>query len=176
MSHFFELLVTRRSIRKYLSTPIEEEKIQMLTHAALMSPASKRSNPWEFIMVQNSDMLEKLSESRIHATHPLKGAPLGIVIIADTNKSDIWIEDASISATIIQMQAHDLGLGSCWLQIYNRQKDETTSAEEYVRGLLNIPSHYAVLNIISIGYPDEQKKPFEMDKLAIDKIHMESFQ
>src|SRR5665647_31649 len=175
MNSFFELLKTRRSIRKYLPKAVEQEKINQITNAALMSPASKRSNPWEFIVVQDAEMLRKLSDSRPHGSQLLANAPLGIVVIADTNKSDVWIEDASISAIIMQLQAHDLGLGSCWVQVYNRQKDETTSTEEYIRHILGIPSHYAVLNIISIGYPNEERKPYEIEKLATDKIHTEKF-
>lgn len=175
MNTFFELLKTRRSIRKYLVKAVEPELIDKITKAVLMSPASKRSNPWEFIVVQNPEMLQKLAICRPTGSHFLSESPLGIVIVADTNKSDVWIEDASIAAIIMQLQAHDLGLGSCWIQVYNRQKDENTSAEEYIRKLLNIPDHYAVLNIVSIGYPNEERKPYEVEKLAIEKIHTECF-
>jgi len=175
MISFFDLLKTRRSIRKYLPQAVEAEKISKITNAVLMSPASKRSNPWEFIVVQNSETLRKLSDSRAHGSQFLADSPLGIVIIADTTKSDIWIEDASIAAIIMQLQAQDLGLGSCWIQIYGREKDEITTSEEYIRTLLNIPSHFAVLNIISIGYPNEERKPYEEEKLPVEKIHTEKF-
>jgi nitroreductase len=59
--------------------------------------------------------------------------------------------------------------------VYGRQKDEATSTESYIRELLDIPAHYAVLNIISIGYPDEARKPFDEDKLPVEKIHSEKF-
>ena len=140
-----------------------------------MSPASKRSNPWEFIVVQDSEMLLKLSESRPHGSQLLANSPLGIVVIADTTKSDIWMEDASIASIIIQLQAHDLGLGTCWVQVYGREKDENTTAEEYIRELLNIPSHFAVLNIVSIGYSNEIRKEYDEDKLPVEKIHTEKF-
>jgi len=175
MTSFFDLLKSRRSIRKYLPKAVEVSKINQITNAALMSPASKRSNSWEFIVVQDAEMLQKLAESRPHGSQLLTDSPLGIIVIADTTKSDIWIEDASIAAIIMQLQAQDLGLGSCWVQVYNRQKDETTSTEEYIRRLLGIPSHYAVLNIVSIGYPNEERKPYEVEKLAIDKIHTDKF-
>ncbi len=175
MTNFFDLLKTRRSIRKYLPKAVEPEKIKKISTAALMSPASKRSNPWEFIIVEDKDTMRKLSECRANGSKLLENAPLGIVVIADTTKSDVWIEDASISALILQLQAHDLGLGSCWVQIYNREKDDTITAEEYVRQLLDIPAHYAVLNVVSIGYPDEDRKPYDEEKLAYDKIHTEKF-
>jgi nitroreductase len=175
MTSFFELLKNRRSIRKYSIKSIEPEKINKILQAALMSPASKRSNPWEFIVVEGKDTLQKLANSRPHGSQLLSGSPLGIVVIADTTKSDIWMEDASIASIIIQLQAQDLGLGSCWVQVYGRQKDEETSTEEFIHQLLDIPSHYAVMNIISIGYPDEDRKPYDENKLMTEKIHTEKF-
>ena len=175
MDSFFELVKTRRSIRKYLDKPIEQEKIKQITTAALMSPASKRSNPWEFVVIEDKNTLKKLSECRPHGSTMLENAPLGIVVIADTTKSDVWLEDVSIAALIIQLQAHELGLGSCWVQVYNREKEQGLLAEEYIKELLNIPSHYGVLNIVSIGYPDEDRKPYDLEKLPYEKVHSEKF-
>lgn len=175
MTSFFDLLKTRRSIRKYLPKPVEQEKIDIITKAALMSPASKRSNPWEFIVIQDPSMLRKLAASRLQSSQFLAESPLGIVVIADTTKSDVWMEDASIAAIIMQLQVQDLGLGSCWIQIYGRQKDEHTSSEADIRSLLDIPDHFAVLNIVSIGYANEERKPYDEEKLLIEKIHAEKY-
>ncbi|HHT23605.1 MAG TPA: NAD(P)H nitroreductase [Bacteroidales bacterium] len=172
---FYDLLKNRRSIRKYTDQKVEKEKIEKITKAALMSPASKRSNPWEFIVVEDKEMLQKLSETRTHGSQLLAGSPLGIVVIADPAKSDVWIEDASIAALNIQLQAQDLGLGSCWVQVYAREHTEEISAEEYVRNLLNIPEEYGVLCVISIGYKDEERKPYDEEKLAYNKIHFEKY-
>lgn len=175
MNSFFELLKTRRSIRKYLPKVVEQEKIDLITKATLMSPASKRSNSWEFVVVQDKATLQKLADCRPHGSQFLAESPLGIVVIADTTKSDVWIEDVSIASIIMQLQVQDLGLGSCWIQVYNRHKDDQTTTESYIRNLLNIPEHFAVLNIISIGYPNEERKPYDESKLAIEKIHSEKF-
>jgi len=175
MTSLIELLKIRRSIRKYLPKDIEQEKIDQITRAALMSPASKRSNPWEFIVVKEKQMLYKLSKCRSHSSQMLENSPLGIIVIADKTKSDVWIEDASIAAIIMQLQAQDLGLGSCWIQVYGRDMDEQKTTEEYICELLNIPENYSVLCIISIGYPNEERKPFDIENLATDKIHSEIF-
>jgi nitroreductase len=175
MTSFFELLKSRRSIRKYLPKSVEPEKINKIIQAALMSPASKRSNPWEFIVVEDKSTLQKLADSRPHGSQLLAGSPLGIVVLADTTKSDVWMEDASVASIIIQLQAQDLGLGSCWVQVYGRSKDESTTTEAFIRQLLDIPAHYAVLNVISIGYPDEDRKPYDENKLMTEKIHTEKF-
>ena len=136
-----------------------------------MSPTSKRSNTWEFVVIQDAEMLKKLANCRPNGSQLLSDSPLGIVIIADTTKSDVWIEDASIAAIIMQLQAQDLGLGSCWVQVYKREKDENTTADEYIRSLLNIPAQYAILNIVSIGYPNEERDCHDEEKLQIQKIH-----
>lgn len=172
---FQKLLQTRRSIRKFQSQEVEQEKVDQILQAALMSPASKRTNPWEFIIVKNSETLQKLAESRPHGSQLLAGAPMAIVVIADTNKSDVWVEDCSIASIIIQLQAHELGLGSCWVQVRGRNKDENLTTENVIRDLLEIPSHYSVENVIAIGYPNEEKKPFDSEKLAFNKIHTEKF-
>ncbi len=172
---FYKLLKNRRSIRKYTDQKIDSETIKKITTAALMSPASKRSNPWEFIVIEDKETLGKLADSRPHGSQLLAGAPLGIAVIADRAKSDVWIEDASIAALIIQLQAQDLGLGSCWVQIYARERNEHQTAEEYAREILNIPDDYGVLCIISIGHKDEERRPYDEDKLAYNKIHSEKY-
>lgn len=175
MNSFFDLLKNRRSIRKYLPTAVEQDKISLITKAALMSPSSKRSNPWEFIVIQDTETLQKLAGCRPHGSQFLAESPLGIIVTADTTKTDVWMEDASIAAIIMQLQAQDLGLGSCWIQVYGRNKDDETATESYIRGLLDIPEHFAVLSIISIGYPNEERKPYDEGKLAVDKVHTEKF-
>jgi nitroreductase len=175
MNSFFDLLKNRRSIRKYLPTAVEQDKISLITKAALMSPSSKRSNTWEFIVIQDTETLQKLAGCRPHGSQFLAESPLGIIVTADTTKTDVWMEDASIAAIIMQLQAQDLGLGSCWIQVYGRNKDDETATESYIRGLLDIPEHFAVLSIISIGYPNEERKPYDESKLAVDKVHTEKF-
>lgn len=172
---FYDLLKTRHSIRKYLPKKVEPEIIDKILRAALMSPASKRSNPWEFIVIQDNIILKKLADSRPHGSQLLSESPLGIIIVADTTKSDVWIEDASIAATLIQLQAHESGLGSCWVQVRGRFKNDNLSTENYIKELLNIPENFAVLCIVSIGYPAEIKKPFEDTKLQTSKIHFEKY-
>lgn len=172
-NYFFELLKNRRSIRKYQSQKVEPGKIDLILKAALMSPASKRTNGWEFWVIEQTETLEKMADCRPFGSKLLANAPLAIVVTADPEKSDVWFEDASIAAIIIQLEAAELGLGSCWVQIYNREKDENHSAEQYIKELLHIPEHLRVLCAIAIGYKDEERKPYDIEKLAYDKIHFQ---
>ena len=165
-----ELLRKRRSIRKFTSEIIAPETIQTIIEAALRAPSSRGINPWEFILVEDPRILLKLSKSKLHGAEFLKNAPLGIVVCADSTKSDVWIEDCSIAAIIIQLTALSLGLGSCWAQIRNRQHDNEKSAESYVQELLGLPEQLKVLSILGIGHPDEKKAPVPADKLQYEKI------
>lgn len=172
---FLELLKQRRSIRKYEDRPVEQDKLDKILKAALLSPSSRGLKPWEFIVVTDKDLLKKLSKCKEHSAQFLENAPLGIVVIADPEKCDVWVEDASIASIIIQITAQSLGLGSCWIQIRKRMAPDNRKAEDYVKELLGIPEHYSVESIIAIGYPAEEKKPYSEDQLLYDKIHLNKY-
>lgn len=165
-----ELLRKRRSIRKFTSERIAPETIETLIEAALRAPSSRGINPWEYILVDNPETLAKLSKAKQHGSEFLINAPLGVVVCADITRSDVWIEDCSIAAIIIQLTALSLGLGSCWAQIRNRRHDHEKSAETYVQELLGLPEHIRVESILGIGHPAEKKRPVSADKLQRDKI------
>jgi len=165
-----ELLRSRRSIRNFTSEKIAPETIDTLIEAALRAPSSRGINPWEFILIDDPELLLKLSHAKLHGAEFLKNAPLGIVVCADSTKSDVWIEDCSIAATIIQLTAVSLGLGSCWAQIRNRPHDNIISAETYIQELLGLPEQIKVVSILGIGHPAEKKAPVSADKLQHGKI------
>ncbi len=173
---FMPLIRKRRSIRKFLKRNVETEKVDQLVEAALRAPSSRGLNPWEFIVVTEKYLLEKLSKAKKHGSSFLNNAPLGVAVCADPEKCDVWIEDASIASTYIQLAAESLGLGSCWVQIRDRMHDEShdknNTAEGYVAGVLNIPENLRIESIIAIGYPDEKKPPHSREELQYEKVHL----
>lgn len=171
-----ELLKTRRSIRKYEDREVEKEKIDILLKAALLAPTSMNKKSWEFISVNDKDLIKKLSKSKEYGSKLLEGAPFCIVVIGDKERSDVWIEDASIASAVIHLTAHSIGLGSCWVQIRKRAHSNEEIAEDYVKKVLNIPDKYGVLSIIPIGYPAEDKKAYEESDLLYDKIHLNGYE
>jgi nitroreductase len=175
MTMFLDLIRERRSIRRFLDRPVESEKTELLIEAALRSPSSRGFNPWEFIVVTRRELLEELSLAKAHGSSFLKNAPLGIVVCADPQKCDVWIEDASIASIFIHLAAHALGLGSCWIQIRERMHDDRKSAEEYVAETLNIPKGLKVESLVAVGYPDEKKKPHGKEELQYDKVHVDQY-
>jgi nitroreductase len=172
---FLSLIQKRRSIRKFQNKAVESEKIDMITEAMLRAPSSRGINPWEFILIDHPDTIDYLSKTKKHGSSFLKNAPFAIVILGDIEKSDMWIEDTSISATYIQLAAEDIGLSSCWIQIRNRPHDENHSGNDYVAEHLNIPEQYQVTSIIAIGYPDEQKEAHKKEHLQTEKIHLNQY-
>ncbi len=175
MDFINELLRNRRSIRRFKETKIKNEKIELLKKAILMSPSGKRFNEWEFIFIDDKNILDQLSYCKEHGSELLRNAPLGIVVIADKNKSDIVIEDCSIASIIAQLAAESIGLGSCWVQCRLRKTADGKDSEDVVREILNIPDNYFVQSIIAIGYKDQDRKPFEDENLQWEKIHTNTF-
>lgn len=169
-----KLLSERRSIRKYKPTKLDADTVQLLLKAALLSPSSRGLQPWQFVVVDDPEVLTQLASCKKGAGF-LKGAALGIVIVADPEISDVWVEDASIAATILHLTSTALGLGSCWIQVRERQYTATETAEQYVRRILMIPENLKVAAIISMGYPDESKPPHLDGNLGFNKVHMNKF-
>ncbi len=167
---FFPLIEKRRSIRKFKPVPVEGEKVELLIEAALRAPSSRGFNPWRFIVIDDPELLTRISEAKPHGASFLKGAALGIVVCGDSKKSDVWVEDTSIASTYIQLAAQELGLGSCWIQMRKREHDDSLSAEAYIKALLDVPEHVKIESVIALGYPDEQKAPHAKDSLDYDKV------
>ena len=172
---FLDLISSRRSIRKFKNKPVEKEKINSLIEAGLRSPSSRGINPWRFIVIKDKDLLEKLSKAKPHGATFLKGASLGIAVCGDISKSDVWVEDASIASVFIHLAAHDLGLGSCWIQIRKREHNPGKTADAYIKELLKIPDNIMVESIIAIGYPDEVKKSRAKDSLQFHKVSFNTY-
>lgn len=175
MDNLLELLRKRRSTRKFMETEISPELVEKMMQAALLSPASKSSNPWQFILVDDRIMLQTLSLSKKAGSKLIENCSLAVVVLADPEKSDVWIEDASIASIYLQLEAEDLGLGSCWVQIRCRQSAEGEDSEAFVRRHLDIPEKYRVVSIIAIGVKEVSKEPYDMENLQWEKVHIGSF-
>lgn len=169
-----EILKNRRSIRKFKEEKVAKEVIEQILKAGLLAPSSKNKKPVEFIVVEDKDALLKLKECKNKGADAFNTAPCAIVVIADHQLSDVWIEDASIATILIQTAAENLGLGSVWIQMRNRQNNNGNSEDE-VRKVLNIPGNYGVLSIVAIGYKDEIKEPYNESSIYFSKVHYDKY-
>lgn len=175
MENFSELIRRRRSMRKFTGEELTQDEVVALLKAALMSPASKRSNCWQFIAVDDKGLLEKLSRCKDSGAAFVKDAALAIVVTANPMVSDVWIEDASVASLMIQLQAEDLGLGSCWVQVRERYVADGTPANEYIHEVLGLPLQLQVLSIIAVGHKGMERKPFDESHLQWEKVHINEY-
>ena len=166
-----ETLRTRRSIRKYAKKPVDEGLVALLKEALLRCPSSRGINPWTFVFVDEAGVIDKLSRSKEHGSEFLKGAPLAIVVCGDETKSDVWVEDCSIASIVAHLTAHSLGLGSCWIQIRNRDHSAARTAEDYVQELLGAPEEPQSRGDRRRGLSrgDEEPGAFRSARLRADK-------
>jgi nitroreductase len=175
MANFNEIIYRRRSIRKFESRAVEREKQEQLLKAALLAPSGKSTYPCEFILVDDAGVLETLSNAKTYGAALLAKAPMAIVVVADTTKYDVWVEDASIASTFIMLEAENLGLGCCWVQMRLRGTADGVTATHNMQIALNLASGHEVLAVLAIGYKAETKSPYTDADLKTAKLHYNTF-
>lgn len=162
-------------MRKFTDEELTQEQVVSLMKAALMAPTSKRSNAWQFVVVDDKELLKKLSLCKEQSAQFIADAALAIVVAADPLASDVWIEDAAIASIYIQLQAEDLGLGSCWVQVRERFTASGIPSNDYVHEVLDMPLQLQVLSIIAVGHKGMERKPFDESHLQWEKIHLNKY-
>jgi nitroreductase len=165
-----DLLRSRRSIRRFTDQPIEQRHLDLLVEAMLRAPSSKGRAPWEFVVITDRETIARLSIAKPHGAAFLKDAPLVVVACADPQKSDVWVEDVAIATLILHLEALDLGLGSCWVQVRLREHDARRSSEEYIAEVLGLDPATAVGAMIAIGHPAETKPGHPPASLLYGKV------
>lgn len=163
-------ILTRRSIRKYTQQEISEELIHELIIAGMHAPSARNIQPWQFIVVNNREMLDKLAIAHPYAKM-LNQAVLAILVCGDKKLQEAVgyiVQDCSAATQNILLAAHAHGLGSVWLGMYPREE-----RIQNISKLLEIPDHILPVSLISIGYPDEHKKA--PDRYNEEKIHWNKF-
>lgn len=151
-----EAILTRRSIRKYTQEQVPEALVKDLLVAAMCAPSAQNQQPWQFVVINQPEILSELPKCSPYAQMADK-APLVIVVCGDTQlekAKGFWIQDCSAAIQNILIAANHKGLGAVWVGLYPRE--ERVNA---VRKLLGIPDHIIPLALIPLGYPAETKEP-----------------
>ncbi len=165
-----EAINARRSIRKFLDKPVEKEKIEQLLRAAMQAPSATNEQPWEFIVVENKDTLEKLSHAHQYAM-AMKNGTLAIVCLANKKyfvSDRLWQQDLSAASENILLEAVELGLGATWMAIATFE-----DRMEYIKNLFSLPDDLIPFNMIILGYPAKEKG-YE-DRFKPERVHYEKF-
>lgn len=160
----FEAINSRKSIRRFLDTPVEKEKIQALLEAAIRAPSAMNKQCWRFVAVTDKDVIAKLTKCHVIINGWLKDAPAVIVFCAEPGEStDInglpyYMWDAALAAQNLVLAATDMGLGTCFLAAYK---------EDEVKELLGIPENLRVVCMTPLGYPTEKRSISEKISKAV---------
>jgi nitroreductase len=168
MNDVLNLLKSRRSIRKYKKQPVEEEKIEKCLEAARWAPSASNRQPWEFIIVKNENTRKKLSNvhpyGKFVADSPVVFIPLSNPILHDK----YHLSDTALATLQYMIQAHSLGLGTCWAGVYK------TSFEQDIKEMLGVPNYLHVVGLVATGYPDES--PTRTRRIMETIVHHEKYQ
>ena len=170
-----DLMLCRRSVRQYIPGEIPEETLTKVLQAGLLSASGRAIRPWELIVIRNRDTLQALSGCRTAPVKMLQDGACAIAVVADGEKTDVWVEDCSIVMNNMHLMADALGLGSCWVQCRLREAADGRSAEEYVRSILHYPETHHLEAILALGVIDNHPAPHRPEELPMEKIHYEAF-
>lgn len=116
-----ELFLERHSIRRYTDQPLPADDVKTILEAGLLAPSSKSARSWQFVVVEDRDMLTRLSDLKPSYAASIKDCRMAVVVTSDPTQSEAYIEDATVAAIMMHIQAADLGIGSCWVQVRGRQ-------------------------------------------------------
>ncbi|NPA98797.1 MAG: nitroreductase family protein [Crenarchaeota archaeon] len=155
-----EFLRSRRSIRRFKKEKVPMDLIKKILDVARYAPSAHNSQPWRFIVIDDRELLDKLS--KMHGGgRPLRNAPQAIVVACDERASpDSYLLDCANATIYVQLAAHALGLGTVWIQTMRNIDD--------IRKLLDMPDHIVPASILAIGYPDEKPEP--RPRIPLDEI------
>lgn len=137
-----------------------------MLRCALMSPSGKRRNPWEFFVVTDEATIRAMAPCKEYGSGMFETAMAAIVVAVDASITDTWQCDGAIAAEHLLLAAEEQGLGACWCHVYGREE-----AEQLIHRLAGVPENLTVLCVISLGYKDEERKQYDLDKLMYDKVH-----
>ena len=160
---FKELIAKRRSVRKFTDREVPREVVDRILADALSAPSARNTRTTRFLVVDDPALVARMAEMRDYGSAFLKGAPLAVLVLGDTSASDLWRENAAISATVLQLACVDEGLASCWVHVNGRprRKDATAGerAADYLRTFLPVPAGCEPLCAIALGYSDFSPAP-----------------
>lgn len=146
-----ECMYKRRSIREFTNEDVSRDDVDLLLNYAMSGPSACNKKPWEFMVVKNNELLEKL-RGVTRFTNIV--SPLIIVVCGNMNfalkskMKDFWIQDCSAAIENILLGATSLNLGSCWCGIYPIE-----SSYKAVQNILNLEENIIPLGYVIIGHP-----------------------
>ncbi len=166
-----ETIFIRRSIRKFLNTPVEREVIERIISAGMHAPSAMNTQPWEFLVLTRPETRNIVAEMSPYAKMAAN-APVVILTLAnlDLEKDEGWYAQglAACSQNIL-LQIVEEGLGGVWLGIYPVHSRMKKLQEEF-----NLPETLLPFSAIPLGHSERINKPanrFTPSKIHYDQYH-----
>lgn len=165
----YENILTRVSVRRYTTQPVSDQIISAILHAAMSAPSGVNKQPWEFIVVDDKELLAQLAEALPYAKMAAH-APVAIVVCGNKDRTlpgedkVLWEQDCSAASENILLAAHALGLGGVWTCLYPH-----ADRMDATKRILNIGDRLIPFNLIPIGYPEQPHEP--MNKWNPARVH-----
>lgn len=168
---FKEIIRKRRSVRKFRQQAVPRAVTERLLEAALSAPSARNSRSTKLLVVDDPAAVARMAGMRDYGAGFMKEAPMAVVVLGDTSRSDLWRENGAIAATLLQLACVDEGLASCWVHVDGRPRlkdaPEGEKAADYLRTFLPIPEGCEPLCAIVLGYSDFVPAPLpEADDAA----------
>lgn len=154
MTDFLTFAQSRYSVRKFKPEPVRQQDIDLILRAGQIAPTGCNYQPYHVYVLQSEEALAKMRRcTKCHFD-----APLGMLVCSDTSRSwkrkydgaDAGWVDASIVTTHMMLQAHELGVGSCWVMYF---------IPEAVKTEFELPDHFVPVALLVMGYPAEDVAP-----------------
>lgn len=147
---FIDIARSRHSCRTFTSEPLTAREMELITEAGDLAPSSRSRRPVRLVPVTDRDLIGRLTRCRGSGTKALETATFAVIVAADPEVSDVWVEDCSIASIMMQMEAEDLGLGSCWIQVRLRDAGEE-STEDFIIREAGLDRGWKVLSMVAFG-------------------------
>lgn len=159
------VIYNRKSVRSFIKDrPVSDEDVQALIKAGMSAPSGKDTRPWEFVIINDRAILDKMAEE-LPTAKMLSQAPMAIVVCGDTIRSSYWYLDCSAATENILLAAEAMDLGGVWTAAYP-YRDRMATVIKHT----NMPAQVLPLVVIPIGYPMGNHSV--KDKYDEKKIHM----
>ena len=165
-----DVMLKRRSIRKYRDQDIPEETLDQILQAGLLAPTSRNLKPCKFYVIKNKEVLLKLSKAKSAGAGMLAECSAAIAVFGNSAMADTWVEDCSIAMSFMMLMAENLGVGNCWVQIHFRTDSAGNDAEQNVREILSVSKEYRISGILSLGVPAEERSAHTLEELDWGKV------
>ena len=165
-----DMLLSRRSIRKYGDKNVEEHKLQAMLRAAMAAPSAGNQQPWQFVVIRDRHTLDRVCEFHPYA-QMCHEAALAILVCGDTGlerHEGFWVQDCSAATQNLLLAAHAQGLGAVWVGVHPREE-----REQALRALFQLPDGVIPFCLVAVGYPGEAKLP--ADRYQSTRVHHNSW-